>query len=125
VTARDAAAPALDLAAIGAASVRDERRRRWQRALTRTFSLLAVFLAWWALAAANASLFRWFNPIFLPAPPTVGKEAWRLLVLGSLQWDIVTSLGRVVQGFVIAAIAGVVVGTFVARVTAVANVVEP
>jgi ABC-type nitrate/sulfonate/bicarbonate transport system permease component len=88
-------------------------------------SLLAVFLAWWALAAANASLFRWFNPVLFPDPPAIGKEAWRLLVLGSLQWDVLTSLGRVVQGFFIASILGVIVGTLVARVAVIENVVEP
>ena len=101
VETRADAAP-LDLAAIEAASARQERRRRWQRTSMRTLSLLAVFLAWWVLADANARFFKWFNPVLLPDPPTVGKEAWRLLRLGSLQWDVLASLGRVVQGFVIA-----------------------
>ena len=48
----------LDLAAIEAASSRHERRRRWQRVSTRTLSLLAAFLAWWAIAAANAAHFK-------------------------------------------------------------------
>ena len=115
----------LDLAAIQATSARHERRRRWQRVGTRTLSLLAVFLAWWAIAAANAAYFRWFNPVLLPAPPAIGKEAWRLLVLGSLQWDVLASLTRVAQGFVIAAFLGVVAGTLVARVTVIENLVEP
>jgi ABC-type nitrate/sulfonate/bicarbonate transport system permease component len=88
-------------------------------------SLLALFLAWWAMAAANAAYLKWFNPVLLPAPPAIGKEAWRLLVLGSLQWDVLTSLARVAQGFVIAAILGVVAGTLVARVTVIENLVEP
>jgi ABC-type nitrate/sulfonate/bicarbonate transport system permease component len=113
------------LAAIQAAAARQERRRRWQRVSTRTLALLALFLAWWALAAANASVFRWFNPVLLPDPPAIGREAWRLLRLGSLQWDVLTSLIRVVQGFAIASILGVVVGTLVARVTVIENLVEP
>ena len=115
----------LDLREIQAASARDDRRRRWQRVSTRTLSLLALFLAWWAVAAANDSVFRWFNPVLLPGPPAVGKEAWRLLVMGSLQRDVLASLARVAQGFVIAAILGVVTGTLVARVTVIENVVEP
>lgn len=118
-------APPLDLAAIQAAAARNERRQRWQRVSTRALSLLVLFLAWWALAAANASVFRWFNPVLLPDPPAIGQEAWRLLVLGSLQRDVLASLFRVVQGFVIAAILGVAVGTLVARVTVIENVVEP
>jgi ABC-type nitrate/sulfonate/bicarbonate transport system permease component len=118
-------APPLNLAAIQAAAARNERRQRWQRVSTRALSLLALFLAWWALAAANASVFRWFNPVLLPDPPAIGQEAWRLLVLGSLQRDVLASLVRVVQGFVIAAILGVAVGTLVARVTVIENVVEP
>jgi ABC-type nitrate/sulfonate/bicarbonate transport system permease component len=118
-------APPLDLRSIQAASARDDRRRRWQRVSTRTLSLLALFLAWWAIAAANESYFKWFNPVLLPGPPAVGKEAWRLLVMGSLQRDMLASLARVVQGFVIAAILGVVAGTLVARVTVIENVVEP
>lgn len=118
------AAP-LDLAAIQASSARHERRRRRLRLSTRTLSLLGVFVAWWALAAANAGLFKWFNPVLFPDPPAIGKEAWRLLVLGSLQWDVLTSLGRVVQGFLIASILGVAVGTLVARLPVIENVVEP
>jgi ABC-type nitrate/sulfonate/bicarbonate transport system permease component len=120
----DADAP-LDLAAIQAASVRADRRRRWQRLSTRTASLLVLLLGWWALAEVNATHFKWFNPIFLPGPAAIGREAWRLLQLGSLQWDMLTSLGRVLQGFVLAALAGVVAGTLVARVTVIQNLVEP
>jgi len=115
----------LDLAAIEAASVVQERRRRWWRASTRALSLLALFLAWWGVAALNARHFRWFNPVLLPAPSAIATEAWRLLQLGSLQWDVLASLGRVAQGFVIAAVGGVVAGTLVARVTVIENLVEP
>lgn len=125
MAARVDADATLDLVAIQAASARQDRRRRWQRVSTRTASLLVLFLAWWALAAANAAVFKWFNPIFLPDPPAIGREAWRLLELGSLQRDMLTSLGRVLQGFVVAAIAGVVAGTLVARVTVIQNLVEP
>jgi ABC-type nitrate/sulfonate/bicarbonate transport system permease component len=118
-------APPLDLAAIQGTAARTERRRRWQRVSTRALSLLVLFFAWWAIAAANASVFKWFNPVLLPGPPAIGKEAWRLLVLGSLQWDVLASLVRVVQGFVIAAILGVAAGTLVARVAVIENVVEP
>ena len=115
----------LDLAAIQAASALQERHRRWQRVSTRTLSLLALFGAWWAVAAANASHFKWFNPVLMPAPPAIGKEAWRLLVQGTLQWDVLASLTRVAQGFVIAAVLGVVAGVLVARVSAIENVIEP
>jgi ABC-type nitrate/sulfonate/bicarbonate transport system permease component len=121
----DGAADTLDLAAIQAADERRERRRRWQRASTRALSLVAVFVLWWALAAANARVFRWFNPVLFPDPPAIWAEAWRLLRLGSLEWDVLTSLARVVEGFVIASVAGVVAGTLVARVPAIENVVEP
>jgi ABC-type nitrate/sulfonate/bicarbonate transport system permease component len=84
----------LDLAAIQAASALRERRRRWQRVSTRTLSLLALFAAWWALAAANAVHFKWFNAVLLPAPAAVAKEAWRLLVLGTLQWDVLSTSRR-------------------------------
>jgi ABC-type nitrate/sulfonate/bicarbonate transport system permease component len=115
----------LDLAAIEAASAVQERRRRWQRVSTRALSLLALFLAWWAVAGLNAVHFKWFNPVLLPAPPAIAREAWRLLQLGTLQWDVLASLTRVAQGFAIAALAGVVAGTLVARVTVIENLVEP
>jgi ABC-type nitrate/sulfonate/bicarbonate transport system permease component len=118
-------AAALDLSAIQAAGARHERYRRWRRVSTRTLSLLAFFAIWWALAAANARLFRWFNPVLFPDPPAIWIEAWRLLRLGSLQWDVLTSLARVVQGFAIASILGVVAGTLVARVAAIENLLEP
>ncbi len=115
----------VDLLKIQAATARQERAARRRRRLTRLLSLVGVFVIWWAVAAANARMFNWFNPILFPGPPAIWNEAWRLLTLGSLQKDALASLIRVVEGFLVASVLGVVAGTLVARIAVIENVVEP
>lgn len=115
----------VDLLKIQAATAKQERAQRRRRRLTRLSSLVGVFFIWWAVAVANARLFHWFTPILFPDPPTVWSEAWRLVTLGSLQKDALASLVRVVEGFVVASVLGVIAGTLVARIPVIENVVEP
>ncbi len=100
-------------------------RRRWQTGATRFASVALFFAAWWAFSWANAHGLKLFNPVLLPGPDAVLQTGIDLARTGELQADILASLSRVVQGFVLAAIGGIVVGTLVARSHVLEQLFEP
>ena len=65
-----------------------------------------LLLLIWELAARLL----WKDPQTLPAPTQAIEAAVRFLTLPELLWDIGISLGRIVAGFTVAAVAGVVLG---------------
>jgi len=100
--------------------------REWRTAaLLRVTSIALFFAVWYAAALLNAHVFKVFNPLLLPAPHTVLLAGVEMVRSGELQRDILASLSRVVQGFVLAAIVGVAVGTAVGRSRRLEYLVEP
>jgi ABC-type nitrate/sulfonate/bicarbonate transport system permease component len=100
--------------------------REWRTAaLLRVTSIALFFAVWYAAALLNAHVFKVFNPLLLPAPHTVLLAGVEMVRSGELQRDIMASLSRVVQGFVLAAIVGVAVGTAVGRSRRLEYLVEP
>jgi ABC-type nitrate/sulfonate/bicarbonate transport system permease component len=73
----------------------------------------------------NTHVFKVFNPLLLPAPHTVLLAGIEMVRSGELQRDILASMSRVVQGFVLAAIVGVAVGTGVGRSRRLEYLIEP
>jgi ABC-type nitrate/sulfonate/bicarbonate transport system permease component len=112
-----------------AASAPGERlggNREWRTAaLLRVTSIALFFAVWYAAALLNAYVFKVFNPLLLPAPHTVLLAGIEMVRSGELQRDILASLSRVVQGFVLAALIGVAVGTAVGRSRRLEYLVEP
>jgi ABC-type nitrate/sulfonate/bicarbonate transport system permease component len=100
-------------------------RERRTAALLRATSILLFFAIWYAAAILNAKVFKVFNPLLLPAPHTVLFAGIEMVRTGELQRDILASLSRVVQGFVLAGIVGVAVGTAVGRSRRLEYLVEP
>jgi ABC-type nitrate/sulfonate/bicarbonate transport system permease component len=94
-------------------------------ALLRVTSIALFFAVWYAVAILNAQVFKFFNPLLLPAPHTVLFAGIEMVRSGELQRDILASLSRVVQGFVLAGIVGVAVGTAVGRSRRLEYLVEP
>jgi len=84
-------------------------------ALRRVASILIFFGLWYAASFANAHVIKLFNPILLPTPEEVLKVGIAMAMSGELLRHILASLSRVVQGFFIAALLGVLVGTIVGR----------
>lgn len=100
--------------------------REWRTAtLLRAASIALFFALWYAAALLNAHVFKVFNPLLLPAPHTVLFAGIDMVRSGELQRDILASLSRVVQGFFLAAIVGVAVGTAVGRSRRLEYLVEP
>lgn len=100
-------------------------RRDWANGATRFGSVALFFLIWWGFAHANGTWFRLFNPALLPGPDAVLATGMDLVRTGELQRDILASLSRVVQGFVLAAAGGVLFGTLVARSRLLERLFEP
>jgi ABC-type nitrate/sulfonate/bicarbonate transport system permease component len=100
--------------------------REWRiAALLRAASIALFFALWYAAALLNAHVVKVFNPLLLPAPHTVLLAGIEMVRSGELQRDILASLSRVVQGFLLAAIIGVAVGTAVGRSRRLEYLVEP
>jgi len=91
----------------------------------RTASILIFFALWYAASLANAHVLRLFNPVLLPPPDDVLKAGIAMAKSGELARHILASLSRVVQGFLIAALAGVLIGTLVGRSRVLEDLVEP
>ena len=92
---------------------------------TKTASVALFFAVWWAFSYANGHGLKLFNPTLLPGPDAVVRTGIALARTGELQADILASLSRVVQGFLLAAVGGIVAGTLVARSHLLEQLLEP
>jgi len=73
----------------------------------------------------NAHVLKVFNPVLLPAPDAVLRAGIKMAASGELLRHITASLSRVLWGFGIAAVLGVVVGTALGRSRVLEHLVEP
>jgi len=91
----------------------------------RAASVALFFAAWWGVSLANAYVIKVFNPVLLPDPWVVLQAGIKLAASGELFGHIGASLARVVQGFLIAAAAGVLAGMAVGRSRVLEHLVDP
>src|SRR5439155_1265950 len=82
---------------------------RVSAAATRAVALLGVLALWAAVAHGNAWL-GVVNPVLLPTPVEVSRVGLALAWSGELTRHFLTSLGRVAQGFGLAALAALGLG---------------
>ena len=81
-------------------------------AATRAVAMLGA-LALWAVVAHGNVWLGVVNPVLLPTPAEVGRVGLDLAASGELTRHFLTSLGRVVQGFGLAALAALGLGLLV------------
>jgi ABC-type nitrate/sulfonate/bicarbonate transport system permease component len=93
--------------------------------LLRCASIVIFFALWAAFSFANARYLKFFNPVLMPSPLDVLRTGIDLVESGELQRDILASLSRVLQGFAIAAVAGVALGMAVGRSRLLEALVDP
>jgi NitT/TauT family transport system permease protein len=67
---------------------------------------LTLVIGLWQLAG-NAG---WVNPLFLPAPSTIGLAIYKLAISGALWHHVSYSIMRIGSGWILGTIAGVAVG---------------
>jgi ABC-type nitrate/sulfonate/bicarbonate transport system permease component len=102
-----------------------QSRPQLRRALLRSVSIALFFVIWAAFSFANARYLKLFHVALMPSPLDVLRTGIELVRSGELQNDIVASLSRVLQGFAIAAFAGVALGMAVGRSRLLENLVDP
>ena len=73
------------------------------------FIVMAVVLAVWILMAQMGKL----NPVIMPSPSKVMNTVVSLIKSGALWTNLVVSVGRVMKGYLIAAVLGVVLGILI------------
>lgn len=107
-------------------------RRRRRRPISwpavsalRATSILLFFAVWYGATLLNEDVFHFFNPILLPPPQAVVRAGVELVRSGDLQRDILASLARVTEGFLVAAVSGVLVGTLIGRSRLLQHLIEP
>ncbi|HEY7064244.1 MAG TPA: ABC transporter permease [Chloroflexota bacterium] len=88
--------------------------------LERYYSVVVVLAAWELLAHSG-----WVNPRLFPSLETIAEELWRLIESGAIYRHLLATLYRVVAGFGLAAIVGVVLGFLMARVQLFDRLFEP
>ena len=82
--------------------------------------VVGFILAWEGFVRA-----RGIAPIYLPAPSSIAVYLWRMLADGSLAVNLGITLGRVLGGFAIAAVAGVALGILMGMSRLVARIADP
>jgi ABC-type nitrate/sulfonate/bicarbonate transport system permease component len=90
----------------------------------RAAALLGVLALWAGVSYANRAL-ELMNPVLLPTPGDVAGVAADPIRDGSLLRHLATSLGRVAQGFGIAAVAALVLGALTGLSAPLRQIVEP
>ena len=92
--------------------------------MIRAAALLGVLVLWSAVAYGNRAV-ELMNPVLLPTPGEVAKVGAELVRDGSLPRHLLTSLGRVAQGFGIAAVAALVLGLLTGLSTPLRHLLDP
>lgn len=96
---------------------------RWSRLIggpvRQGVATLALVLVWQGLSTFV------FSPYVLPSPIMVLSKSVELIVAGVIVKDIAISISRVVVGYGIGSIAGVVLGVMMGRLPLVAELVNP
>jgi ABC-type nitrate/sulfonate/bicarbonate transport system permease component len=77
--------------------------------MTRALAVLAALAAWAAIAHGNARL-EFVNPVLLPTPLAVAEAGLASARSGELGRHVLTSLGRVAEGFGVASLAALGLG---------------
>jgi ABC-type nitrate/sulfonate/bicarbonate transport system permease component len=96
-----------------------------RKAGLRPLSLVLFFGLWQLAVVINDHVIRLFNPILIPSPLAVLQVGYEMSLSGELEADIVASVMRVIEGFGIAAVVGITLGTLVARSKLIADLFEP
>lgn len=98
----------------------EARRQLRQERLLYLLSPIGLLVLWQLAIMAGLGDRR-----FLPAPSDIAERFWLLCVSGELPWDTAVTLWRIIAGFLVGAIPGVVLGLGMAMWRSVRIVVDP
>jgi NitT/TauT family transport system permease protein len=83
-------------------------------------SSLFILVVWQILVQTGK-----LNELFLPAPLSVLRAMWQMILSGVLPWAVLVSLKRLMQGFVYGSLIGIVLGLVAGSIRWVEDVVDP
>ena len=83
-------------------------------------SALLILVVWQLLVQTGR-----LNELFLPAPLSVLRAMWAMIVSGALPWAVLVSLNRLLQGFVYGSLVGIVLGLMAGSIRWVEDVLDP
>ena len=92
--------------------------------MTRALAVLAALVAWAVVSYGNTRI-EFVNPVLLPTPVEVAKVGLATAKSGELGWHVLTSLGRVAEGFGLAALAALALGLLAGLCVPLRLMVEP
>ena len=92
--------------------------------MTRVLAVLAALAVWAIICYGNLRV-EFVNPVLLPTPGEVVKVGIASVRSGELGWHIVTSMGRVAEGFGLAALAALALGLLAGLCVPLRLMVEP
>jgi NitT/TauT family transport system permease protein len=76
-----------------------------RRPLVTVVGIAALLIVW-----EVAARLKWVPPLFLPAPSAIALRAWEMLLGGQLGTNTWASLKRIAAGYMLGAVAGILVG---------------
>lgn len=82
--------------------------------------IIAVLLAWELLVRLNG-----IQPIYLPAPSSILRYLVAMLLDGSLIYNLLVTFMRILGGFVVAAVSGIMVGVVMGMSPLAARIIDP
>jgi ABC-type nitrate/sulfonate/bicarbonate transport system permease component len=97
----------------------EPRPRRILEATLPVLSIVLVLIVWEALVRLHG-----IPPIFLPAPSSIAYYLWGMIQDGTLEYNLGITLLRIVVGFLLAAVAGVLLGVLMGMSRLVARVAD-
>jgi ABC-type nitrate/sulfonate/bicarbonate transport system permease component len=97
----------------------EPRPRRVLEATLPALSIVLVLIVWEALVRLHG-----IPPIFLPAPSSIAYYLWGMIQDGTLEYNLGITLLRIVVGFLLAAVAGVLLGVLMGMSRLVARVAD-
>ena len=100
--------------------IRSWAARELQRTLLLTIaSLLIAFLSWQFLSIVL------FNPFLIPPPLEVFRTAIPMILSGEILADVTISMSRVLVGFVVGSVIGIVGGVLLGRIRLLHDLLDP
>jgi NitT/TauT family transport system permease protein len=99
----------------------------WRRKIWRHYQgpLLAVLSVGVALIVWQALSMTLFDPFLVPAPTTVAKSAWPMILSGEIAEDVRVSMIRVLVGFITGSAAAIVFGVLIGRIKLLHQLLDP
>lgn len=99
--------------------------QKWRNVdTTRWLTLAGFFIAWQLLGMLNTA-YELFNPVFLPSPTMVLGAARDLIQAGQLHVHIIQSAFRLLIGFSLGTVGGVLLGILIGRSRRLERVIDP